>query len=331
MDTHPVEHAVVGSGQTGGRGVGLRGRFVVAACVLGISACGPTVARQLAPPTGMAADVAFLASADLEGRAVGTAGGDAASRFIAQRYFELGVSGAFPSVCESTSSCGSGLFQFFQVDGLGAKNVLAALPGTDPSLGDRFIVLGAHYDHLGWSRARPFGSDLRIQLRPGADDNASGTAALLELARRLASQPAPTPVLFAHFDAEELGLLGSREFLDHPSVPLDSVALMINLDMVGRLNGGPLLVEVTPSADPFRSLVDSLAGAWGVSLRHSTAIRGRSDHSSFSARGIPAIAFFTGFHADYHRATDTPDKLDLRGIERVVDLTEAMVRAAGRR
>jgi Zn-dependent M28 family amino/carboxypeptidase len=242
------------------------------------------------------------------------------------RYVELDVPGAFPAICSSPTSCDSALFHFFQADGQAAKNVLAALPGADPARRGRVIVLGAHYDHLGRSSPPalvPPGEPGRL---PGADDNASGTAALLELARRFAAEAAPVPVLFAHFDAEELGLLGSQQFLAESPVPHDSIALMINLDMVGRLGGGALLVEVTPPAGFLGPVIDSVAAAMGVSLQHSGLTRDRSDHSSFARRGIPAVALSTGLHVDYHRSTDTPDKVDLVGIGRVVDLVEALVR-----
>jgi Zn-dependent M28 family amino/carboxypeptidase len=111
-------------------------------------------------------------------------------------------------------------------------------------------------------------------------------------------------------------------------VPLDSVALVINLDMIGRLEGGQLTVELTSRARRFRSVVDSLAGTLEMSLRYSQVTAGRSDHSSFSERGVPAMALFTGFHGDYHRTTDTADKLDYTGIDRIVDLAEAIIRAA---
>lgn len=296
-----------------------------------LSACAPALVQPVPGPSGIEADVFFLAGPDLGGRAVGTAGGHAAARFIAMRYVELGVPGAFPSVCTSAVSCDSALFHFFQADGQAAKNVLAALPGTDPASGGRFIVLGAHYDHLGRSSPPSLVPPGEPGRRPGADDNASGTAALLELARRFAASPAPMPILFAHFDAEELGLLGSQEFLRESPVPLDSIAVMINLDMVGRLGRGALLVEVTPPARPLGPMVDSVAGALGISVQHTGLTRDRSDHSSFARRGIPAIALFTGFHVDYHRSTDTPDKIDVSGIGRVVDLVEALVRGMGAR
>jgi len=302
-------------------------RIVLIVGVLGVATCRPLAGQQVHPPSGLAADLAYLASPELEGRAVGSAGGEAAALFVAQRYVELGVPAAFPFVCEPLSPCGAQYFQLFEVDGLGAKNVLAVIPGADPALRARYIVLGAHYDHLGRSVVGARDPERQVRIRPGADDNASGTAALLELGRRLALNPAPSSVLLVHFDAEERGLVGSQIFVEDPSVPLDSVVLMINLDMIGRLRDQPLRVEVTSAAERLQPVVDSLAVPLGISLRYSQLTAGRSDHSSFSERGVPAIAFFTGFHGDYHRTTDTPDKLDVSGIGRIVDLVEAVVRA----
>jgi Zn-dependent M28 family amino/carboxypeptidase len=117
--------------------------------------------------------------------------------------------------------------------------------------------------------------------------------------------------------------------VEHSPVPLDSIALMINLDMVGRLENGPLIVELTSHATRFRRAVDSLAAEAGISIRYSRITASRSDHSSFAAHGIPAIAVFTGYHRDYHRRSDTPDKIDFTGLLRIVDLVEAVVRTTG--
>jgi Zn-dependent M28 family amino/carboxypeptidase len=154
---------------------------------------------------------------------------------------------------------------------------------------------------------------------------------LLELGRRLAANPAPLTVVLAHFDAEELGLLGSEEFVDNPPIPLDSVELMLNLDMVGRLRDGPLLVETTEGAEAFRGFLENATSGSAFALEFSQIIRGLSDHASFARRGIPSIALFTGFHDDYHRATDTPEKIDLLGLVRIIELAEDIVRSVGSR
>jgi len=300
----------------------MRGRSLSVLLALGIAACHSAAVRPAIPTSGVAADVAYLASPALQGRAAGSPGGEGAAVLIAGRYESLGLSGVFPAECAS-SRCAATVFQFFQVHGMRAQNVAATVPGVDPVFRGRYVVVGAHYDHLG----RQGGG----RMRPGADDNASGTAAVLELGRRLVLRPAPTSVLLAHFDAEELGLVGSHVFVEHPPVPLDSVALMINLDMVGRLRGGQLLVEVTSPAAGFRATIDSVASAQGITLRFSGQLAGRSDHTSFAQHGVPAVALSTGYHADLHRATDTTDKIDFAGLSRIVDLVEALVRVAAAR
>lgn len=296
----------------------MRGRLHWIFLALATPACHPKPIRPAMPATTLAADVAYLASAPLEGRAVGSAGGAGAVAMIVGRYKSLGVNGASSSDC-TAPPCEAILLQVFHVHGVRAENVVVSVPGAEPSFRGRYVIIGAHYDHLGD----------RGGLWPGADDNASGTAAVLELGRRLVATPPPTSVVLAHFDAEEVGLLGSRTFVAHSPVPLDSIALMINLDMVGRLQNGPLVVELTSHATRFRTTVDSLAAGAGISLRYSRITAGRSDHSSFAAQGVPAIAVFTGYHSDYHRHSDTTDKIDFKGLLRIVDLVEALVRTTG--
>jgi Zn-dependent M28 family amino/carboxypeptidase len=279
----------------------------------------------------VAADIAYLASTHLAGREVGSAGGDTAAVCIADRYLRLGVSGAFDETCSSSAPCEAGFFQQFDAGGLRAENVVAVIRGADPALRGRYVVVGAHYDHLGRSPSRALDRERGQVMRVGADDNASGTAVLLELGRRFAASPAPSTVVLAHFDAEELGLLGSEEFVGNAPIPLDSVGLMLNLDMVGRLRGGPLLVETTEGAEAFRGLLENAARTRGVALESSRIIRGLSDHTSFARRGIPSIALFTGFHDDYHRATDTPEKIDLLGLVSIIELAEEIVRSVGAR
>jgi Zn-dependent M28 family amino/carboxypeptidase len=296
----------------------------------GCATAAPPPSRP-APSSGVAADIAYLASTHLAGREVGSAGGDTAAVFIADRYTRLGVRGAFDEACSSSASCEAGYFQVFDAGGQRAENVVAVIPGANPALRGRYVIVGAHYDHLGRSSSRALDRERGAALRVGADDNASGTAVLLELGRRLAASPAPSTVVLAHFDAEEIGLQGSQEFVDNPPIPLDSVGLMLNLDMVGRLGRGPLLVETSEEAESFRGFLESATSTRGVALEFSQIISGLSDHASFARLGIPSIALFTGFHADYHRATDTPEKIDLLGLVTIIELAEAIVRSVGAR
>jgi Zn-dependent M28 family amino/carboxypeptidase len=290
------------------------------------AACQPFPAPPL-PPPGVAADVAYLASPALDGRATGTPGSDSAAVYIARQYKSLGLSGAFPLTCELPQECRKSYFQFFKVDGLSAQNIAVMIPGADSSLRDQYVVAGAHYDHLGHSSFGSRDPEVGLAIRPGADDNASGSAALLELARRLVAHPPRRSVLLVHFDAEELGLVGSGVFVDHPPVPQQSIVLMVNFDMVGRMQARTLIVDISPTNAGLRSLVDSAAHAVQVRLRFSSITAGRTDNTSFRRAKIQTVSLFTGYHYDYHRATDVAARVYVPGIELAVDVAEAVVRA----
>ena len=290
------------------------------------TACQP-VGQPPVPPPGVAADVAYLASPPLAGREAGTPGADSAAAFIARRYEHLGLHGAFPVACHLAPACPPSFFQFFRVDGVTTQNVAVVVPGADSAVRGEYIVVGAHYDHLGRSTLSAGDPALGAIIRPGADDNASGTAAVLELGRRLAARPPRRSVLLVHFGAEEFGLVGSRVFVEHAPVAQRSMVLMVNLDMVGRLRGKTLTVDASVMPRHMRALVDSVVAGAGLRTVYSSATAGRSDHASFGRAGVPAVALFTGFHGDYHKASDVVARLDIPGILRVVGVAEGLVRA----
>jgi hypothetical protein len=297
------------------------------------AACAPP-APPVAPspkPIGIAADVRFLASRALAGRAAGTPGNDSAAAFLARRHEALGLPGAFPGVCPSGEQCGVSYYQYFRGEEVGGHNVGAFIRGSDSAFYREFVVVGAHYDHLGTSARFALDPDLVSSVRPGADDNASGTAAVLELARRLAANPPPRSVLLIHFDAEEWGLVGSRMFVQRPPVPASAIVFMLNLDMVGRLNGRDLLIDGTAADPSTRALGDSVTRALGMRSAPSNVSAGRSDHAVFAAIDVPALSLTTGFHADYHRVTDVAARIDVPGLTRIVDVAEGIVRAAATR
>jgi peptidase M28-like protein/PDZ domain-containing protein/PA domain-containing protein len=199
-------------------------------------------------------------------------------------------------------------------------NVVGILPGADPALKEQRIVIGAHYDHLGFGHFGALDRQAESQIHPGADDNASGTAVLLDLARRLSqlpTKPART-IVFIAFSGEELGLYGSRYFVEHAD-SLPSIKAMINLDMVGRLRENHLTVFGAGSGENLSQLVADAAHQVGLSFNESDDV-GRSDHMSFYSKKIPVLHFFTGNHVDYHRATDTWEKLNIEGMAKVSDL-----------
>ncbi|HVE79137.1 MAG TPA: M28 family peptidase, partial [Gemmatimonadaceae bacterium] len=164
-------------------------------------------------------------------------------------------------------------------------------------------------------------------VRNGADDNASGTAGVLELARLLARRPPARSVLFVTFSGEELGLLGSRYFVEHAPVPLTSIVAMLNFDMIGRLRDDKLIVYGVATAAELPILLNEANASAGLRLSAIGDGFGPSDHSSFYAKQIPVLHFFTDLHDDYHRATDDAERLNAAGEARVVALAERVTRA----
>lgn len=208
------------------------------------------------------------------------------------------------------------------------RNVVGLLPGHDARVGREAVVLGAHYDHLGlggYGSLDPAGPG---QIHNGADDNASGTAGLLELARLLARGPAlRRSVVFVAFTGEEAGLAGSRHYAAHPALPLSDTVAMFNLDMIGRLADGGLTVFGTETSGAWPGLVRRADRGIGLHPELSEGAIGPSDQTPFATRGVPAVFFFTGLHDDYHRPSDDVERLDLDGLARVVGLTYRVLRA----
>lgn len=207
-------------------------------------------------------------------------------------------------------------------------NVLGLVEGHNPQHKDEVVVVGAHYDHLG------VGADENGQQRIfyGADDNASGTAGLLELAQYFAAHRhrLQRSVLFIAFGAEERGLIGSLHFVSHPTVPLERIVAMVNLDMIGRLRDNTLYLLGRDSSPVWAKLVEEVNNAFGFTLRDSPGIFGASDHFAFYNRGVPVLFFFTGMHENYHRPSDRWDTLNYEGMERLLKMVSVLVeRIAG--
>ena len=339
----------------------IRARIGPLACVWLALACRAapapgSTARAEADTTLIRRDIAHLASDALEGRGTGTAGNDSAALYIARRYRALGLEArgdgdARPCLDEpapaprtgtraarSRAHCPGEYLQRFEArsvvaahagraDGLPTQNVVAVLPGSDPALRGQYVVIGAHFDHLGRASFGALDPGAADAIRNGADDNASGTAAVMALARRFAARPPRRSVIFATFSAEELGLIGSRHFVENPPVPLDSVVAMLNFDMVGRLRDDKLIVNGVETATEMRAILDSANTEPRLDVRALGGGFGPSDHASFYLKGIPVLHFFTDLHADYHRATDDAERVNVAGVARVVDYAERVARA----
>lgn len=204
-------------------------------------------------------------------------------------------------------------------------NVVALLPGSDPALKEEYVVIGAHYDHLGMGGP---GSGSRrpdtLAVHNGADDNASGVAALLELAEKWAAerQKPRRSLLFIAFSGEELGLLGSKYFVNHPVIDLSRVQLMINLDMVGRLNPESRAITCGGSgtAAGLGDLVQRLATPYNLQVGLSPEGYGPSDHASFYGKDIPVLFFWTNISAEYHTPDDDAFRINAPGEQAVTQL-----------
>ena len=182
--------------------------------------------------------------------------------------------------------------------------MVAILPGRDPELKGQAVVVGAHYDHLGRGEFGSLAPDRRGEIHNGADDNASGAAGLLELARAFAAQPRPRrSLVLVAFSGEEAGLAGSREYAAAPPIPIASTVAMVNLDMIGRLREGWLYIFGTETSPDFPKLVRRAADAARIGVNLSQGAFSPSDQTSFLAQGVPVLFFFTGTHSAYH----TPD------------------------
>jgi len=206
-------------------------------------------------------------------------------------------------------------------------NVAGMIPGKGEHA-DEYVVIGGHYDHLGhggpgslapWSHG----------IHHGADDNASGTTAMMQLADRFSRLgPQPRTLVFLAFTGEEEGLLGSQHFVSHPPIPLDKVVAMLNLDMVGRISAEKLLIGGKGTAPEFDKLITDADKELPLQLgEFGKGGIGPSDHTSFALKKIPVLFFFSGIHVDYHRPTDTADKINYEGMKEVADLGERVVKA----
>jgi len=204
-----------------------------------------------------------------------------------------------------------------------ARNVVALLPGSDPELRDEYVIVGAHYDHLGFGGDGSLAPDSR-DVHNGADDNASGTAAVIEIARALAAGPRPDrSVLFMTFTGEEKGLWGSAYWVMEPTLAIDDLVAMLNLDMVGRMSEDNVTVFGFGTAEEWDEIMDLAIADMRRPLQVARAPDGygASDHTSFYVEGIPVLHFFTNTHADYHRPSDDWQRINADGLHRVAELT----------
>lgn len=314
------------------------------------------VAKGDAVEENLRKHIEYLASPKMAGRRTGTPGATAAAGYVANMFAKAKLR---PGVLQPNGK--PGFLQRFpftegfdpakpndsadkkEVDGY---NVVGILEGRDKILKNEAIVIGAHYDHLGEGGAGSLAPNAK-DIHHGADDNASGTAAIIELARIFAAEKSnKRTIIFVAFSGEEAGLFGSKFFVNNPAVPVEKIVALINLDMVGRLNNNKLTIGGIGTATEWKALVEAkhrgdmtLIGATSRAMpapllsasRFELALNedgfGPSDHSSFYTKKIPVLFFFTGTHLDYHKPTDTAEKINYPGTASIVHYVASIVRA----
>ncbi len=270
--------------------------------------------------------IEYLASEELKGRGLGTPELDAAADYIADKFKEYGLQPMNKSYFQKFAHT------FSDKGEMQMKNVIGIIPGTDEKLKDSPVVLSAHYDHLGlgWPDVRK-GNDGKIHY--GADDNASGVSIMLELAKSMAKTIRPKrTIIFVAFTAEEAGLIGSRYFVSQiKKYYTGDVIANINLDTDGRLFDGKLIVINSNSAKEWKFVFMGTDYTTGVKTELITQDLDASDQVAFIEKGIPAVQFFTGANEDYHRPSDTYDKIDGLGLVKVATVTKEVVVYLGER
>ncbi|MGW8316616.1 MAG: M28 family peptidase [Bacteroidales bacterium] len=269
----------------------------------------PLAAQQDPSPDSLHEHVSILASDSLLGRGFGTVQGMEAALYIARQFEEAGVQ----------PLNGSYLHPFNHRQGIlniDGTNVVGMIPGSDPDLKDEFIVLGAHYDHLGWKVEN---GDTVVY--NGADDNASGTASIIEIGRRLAANrdSLGRSVIIAAFDGEESGLIGSTHFVEEPPVPLQQIKLMFSLDMVGMYEAhGGVDLHGIKNLNEAERMIGELSRTHQMNITKANGRTAqRTDTAPFGNIGIPTVHVFTGTESPYHQPEDEQDKLDYSGMSKI--------------
>ena len=272
--------------------------------------------------TSLKAHVTTLAAAEYQGRGVGTAGLDKAAEYVAAQFKAAGLA---PGMADGSYRQDFTTTQTPDGKPATLANIVGVLPGTDQAWRDQSVVVTAHYDHLGLGWPNPRAGD-EGRLHPGADDNASGVAVLIELAKVMAATGAPRrTVVFVATTAEEAGMLGSKHYVEHPVRPREGIRSVLNIDSVGRLGTAPLGVIGSATATEWPHVFRGIGFVTGIQTQFATQGLESSDQASFIAKGIPAVQLFTSPHIDYHRPGDTADKVDIAGLVRVATVAREAV------
>ena len=265
--------------------------------------------------------VKTLASDDYKGREIGTEGIKKAGQYIADKFKEYGLKPRG----DADSYFQNWKHKINETDEIEMQNVIAVIPGTKKEWASQSVILCAHYDHLGTGE-KLRNADNKGKIHPGADDNASGVAVMLEVARKLSETTPERTIIFIAFTGEEYGRLGSIHYLESlTEAKLKGIFGVVNLDTVGRLSDKKLMVLGSLTAREWKFIFMGIEYTSGISTEMLTQDIDSSDHVSFIKAGIPAIQLFTGAHEDYHKPTDTLDKIDGEGLVKIAAVTNEII------
>ena len=276
--------------------------------------------KEYTPENKIKEDVSFLADDKLEGRQTGTPGEKAAATYIADRFKEIGLEpkGTNGYFQEFSFKPKTGPHQEVKYTMVNADSSITGtnVIGYIDNKAARTIVIGAHYDHLGYGGEGSLYRGEEKAIHNGADDNASGVAVMLNLAGKLKNSNKGNNYLFMSFSGEEIGLLGSNYFVKNSTINVDSINYMLNMDMVGRLKKDSTLAVYGVGTTPiFKQVINASNNKFKI-IENESGV-GPSDHTSFYLSDVPVLHFFTGQHEDYHKPSDDSDKLNYEGMEAI--------------
>jgi len=296
---------------------GVISALIIVVLSVSFTGCTQTAEQGDGDLSAISEHVEFLADEELNGRLAGTAGEAASANYIADQFL---VSGLQPAGDRGTYlqqfALQGPMPQAMEVENYMSRNVVGFVEGSGRS--GQYIFIGAHYDSQGTGGIISMDQNEEPAIHPGADDNASGVAGLLQLADYFSDNPPQKNMMFIAFSGEELGLLGSRYFVEEMVIPSDSIAAMINLDMIGRLTDNALTIFGTGTSNRWDDILGAIEMD-SLAITRAPSGSGASDHTSFYETEIPVLHYFTGTHENYHRPTDTAEKVNYRGIRRVTD------------
>ncbi len=282
-----------------------------------------TLAQSITP-NSLQQHINILASDSLEGRGTASIGEIKAANYIARQFQKAGL---------EPKGANDSFFQPFtlssKIDGFTHQQTARNVVGFLDNGASKTIVIGAHYDHLGYGlHGGSLSPGSAGQIHNGADDNASGTSGVIELARYLASNDVRERYnfLFIAFSAEELGLIGSKYYVENPTIPLESVAFMINMDMIGRYDAAKgLTIGGWGTTSWWSRLIPDIVASEKIKYHADSSGIGPSDHTSFYSKKMPVLFFFTGAHGDYHKPVDDSDKINAEGAAKVLSIITRLV------